>query len=123
MNLKDQDQIIQQVPSLALAYLGDAVYELLVRQFLVSQGLVKVNQLHQAAVRFVKAASQAQVLRALEPELSETELLDYKYATAFEALMGYLYLTEQTQRQQEIFQKALAVLATGERENGVDKDE
>lgn len=123
----------QQMSSLVLAYLGDAVYELYVRSYLIGDGRVKVNQLHRKAVLFVRAKTQARILAALEGTLSEmetdvvrrgrntkslnvpknTEVIEYRYATAFECLIGYLYLKHDHQRIAEIFQKAVEVVEGG----------
>lgn len=95
-----------------LAYLGDAVYELRVRQYLISLGTLRVNELHAAAVKLVKATTQAQVMHRIIPLLDEDEaslmrrarnaktgpapkntgIVDYRYATAFEALIGFWHL-------------------------------
>jgi ribonuclease-3 family protein len=116
----------------ALAYLGDAVYELYVRKYLVDTGAARANSLHRAAVRFVNAGAQAAVIRALlddetgiAPDDDERALIrrarnkksgvkpknadpmDYKWATAFEALLGYYYLTEQTRKLEEVILFAL----------------
>lgn len=117
----------EELPSLVLAYIGDAVYELAIREFLVAQGLSKVNQLHRTAVKYVKAGAQAKALFGLEGKLSETEMavvrrgrnaksatvpkgadvIDYRHATALEALIGYLYLKGQQERLQEIIKLAI----------------
>ena len=95
-----------------LAYLGDAVYELHVRKRLLTEA-IPVEQLHRAKVSKVKASAQAAALRALMPSLTEQEsdlvrrarnlktatprnvsVADYRYSTAFEALIGHLYLNE-----------------------------
>lgn len=116
-----------QLPSLALAYIGDSVYELAVRQYLLSQGAVKVNQLHKKAVRYVRAGSQAKALFALEGNLTEEEIavvrrgrnaksatlpknadiMEYRHATALEALIGYLYLQGNTDRMLEVINLAI----------------
>lgn len=107
---------------LALAYIGDAVYELYVRLILTSQGTGKMKDLHRRAVSFVKAGTQAQFLKELEPWLSKKEadivrwgrnaksghvpksagVLEYRYSTGFEALLGYLYLKGYERRLGEI---------------------
>lgn len=112
---------------LQLAYIGDAVYELCVRTYLIEQSTLSVNELHREAVNFVKAKVQADVILSMEEELTEEEwsivkrgrnakttsvpknanLIDYKYATGFEALIGYLYLTGQKDRLSEIFHMTL----------------
>ncbi len=116
--------------SLALAYLGDAVYELYVRNHLLAKGNFSVNELHKTAVHYVQAKAQSDAITALEPELTEEELRiykrgrnakpatlpkhanvgDYHRATGFEALIGYLYLEGDTSRLNQLFEKAVAIL-------------
>lgn len=120
--LKEQfglgDVDIRTCSPLVLAYIGDGIYELLVRTVLVSQGSRQVNTLHKKASSFVRASAQAAMVQALREELTEEELRFYKrgrntrtfstarhattgeyhQATGFEALMGYLYLTGQMER-------------------------
>lgn len=118
----------RELPSLALAYIGDAVYELRVREYLVGQGMAKVNQLHRSATKFVSAPNQARLLRSLLDELTEVEqevvmrgrntkshtmaknasVADYRYSTAFECLVAYLYLTDQDERLDWLFDRAIA---------------
>ncbi len=113
---------IMMMSPLQLAYLGDACYELMVRTFLLHKDL-SVNRLHRETIKFVKADAQAHYVHKLDEILNEKEksivrkgrntktktnpknadLIDYKYATGFEALMGYLYLTNQDKRLEEIF--------------------
>lgn len=107
-----------------LAYIGDAVYELLVRTYLLEKRL-PVKELHKATINYVKANSQANIIHKLEEILTEEEvalvkkgrnaktnsmpknakMIDYKYATGFESLFGYLYLTNQDLRISEIFEE------------------
>jgi ribonuclease III family protein len=114
--------------SLVLAYLGDAVYELEVRKFLVEQGVTKVKDLHTAAVKMVKATTQAKVIHELLPSLDDlelaivkrgrnaksgtapknTEVIDYRYATAFEALIGYWHLKGRQDKIDQAFELAKA---------------
>ncbi|KAB2951434.1 Mini-ribonuclease 3 [Heliorestis acidaminivorans] len=105
-----REKALTEMPApLALAYLGDAVYELHVRRFLIQAGLVKVHRLHRLAVELVKASAQVQILRWLEDKLEEDELewvrrgrnadsgkcpkstdvVTYRLATGFECLIGY----------------------------------
>ncbi|PAE14819.1 ribonuclease III [Virgibacillus sp. 7505] len=120
---------VKQMKSLALAYMGDAVYEIYVRRHLLQKGEVKPNHLHQAAVTFVSAKSQAKVIRDwLEQDmLSEgeqavfrrgrnaksgtvpknTDVQTYRYSTGFEALIGYHYLLEDTERLETLIQAAI----------------
>lgn len=112
----------QQGP-LALAFIGDAVFELFVRERLVCRARRPVSELHREAVEQVCARAQAGFVRLLLPILSEEELdilrrgrnahsnhvpknaepADYHAATAFEALFGYLYLCGRTERLRELF--------------------
>lgn len=125
---KFQVQEAQQLPALQLAYIGDAVYELAVREHLLSLGQIRIEQLHRATVHWVQAASQAAAARLLLPELTEAETAifyrgrnvkparipksasvgEYCHSTALEALVGYLYLTGQAERLQELIAKVLA---------------
>jgi len=107
---------------LVLAYIGDAVFEVYVRMHIAKQGAIKPNALHKASIGFVCAKAQANILERIEEELDEVELnivrrgrnansntipknasvADYKKATAFEALIGYLFLKNDINRLEEI---------------------
>ncbi len=107
---------------LALAYIGDAVYEVLIRTRVMNAGSIQVNKMNKRACALVKAEAQARMLRLLEPELTDEEravykrgrnakslsmarhasMADYRTATGFEALIGYLYLSEQFTRMVEL---------------------
>ena len=107
---------------LTWAYVGEAVYELYIRDYLTQITNLKPNKLHKEAIKYVKAEAQAKILEKLQDVLSEEEkeivrrgrnaqnhhlpknanLRDYTYATAFEALIGYLYLSKQEERLDEI---------------------
>ena len=126
-----KNQKPEELPSLVLAYIGDAVYELAIREFLVGQGFIKVNQLHMEAVKYVRAGAQAKALFALEDQLSEQEMavvrrgrnaksgtpprgadiVEYRHATALEALIGYLYLQGKQDRVREIVDFAIEVIS------------
>lgn len=123
------DLNVKQMKSLALAYMGDAVYEMHIRKHLLLTGRVKPNNLHQKAITFVSGKSQAAVIRfwLKEGYLSEeevrvaargrnaksgsipknTSVQTYRYSTAFEALIGYHYLSENNERLTELLQKAV----------------
>ncbi|HEY3365099.1 MAG TPA: ribonuclease III domain-containing protein [Symbiobacteriaceae bacterium] len=110
------------LPPLTLAYVGDAVYELWVRNRLLELGHVRVNDLHRTAVRYVRARAQAQALAELQPLLSEAEQdvarrgrnakghqapkgsdpVEYGASTAFETLVGFLYLSGREERLEEV---------------------
>ena len=116
--------------SIALAFLGDAVYERFIRERILRHGSVGADKMHREAVRYVKAAAQEQSLRALADVLTETEAdvvrrarnhkitskpknadpVTYKMATAFEALLGYLYLDGQEERLQTVMERAARVI-------------
>ena len=109
---------------LALAYLGDSIYELYVREQLIKRGIVKVNNLQKEAVNYVSARAQAKFLEKMLKEeiLSDeeitivkrarnnkgksnpknTDIITYKHATGLEALIGYLYLEENNKRIEEL---------------------
>ena len=118
----------KQMNALALAYMGDVVYEMAVRRRLLEKGLTRPNDLHRAAVRYVNARAQASVVTFwLETDaLTEEEqavvrrgknaksgsvpkrvdVHTYRYSTAFEALIGYIYLTERRDRLEELIKQA-----------------
>ena len=117
-----EDTDIRTYSPLTLAYIGDALYELVIRTILVEKGNTQVNKLHQRASKLVKASAQSEIIEKLKPYLTEEEMgifkrgrnaksftmaknasmSDYRRATGFEALMGYLYLTEQWDRMLEL---------------------
>ena len=114
----------------ALAYLGDAVYEQAVREHLLRTGIEDVHKLHGMATRFVRASAQALIIKTVFDELSETEQnlvkrarnrkpvtraknadpLDYRWATAMEALTGYLYLEGDSSRLEWFLNRAIAII-------------
>ncbi len=137
---KKTDQVSpDHAPALVLAYIGDAVYEIFVRRHLMESGITKVKELHQEAIKFVNAGTQARVVRALEEKLTESEqkvvrrgrnaksgsppkntpVITYRYGTALEALFGYLYLKGQESRLAEIFE-LVKVIVNEEVEEGGD---
>ena len=113
---------VNQMSPLTWAYVGDCVYELYIRTKLVDITKLKPHELHIKSVKYVKAQAQAETLKKIESILTEEEkeivrrgrntqthhiaknasMQDYMYATAFEALVGYLYLTKQDDRLSEI---------------------
>ncbi|MGE7186655.1 Mini-ribonuclease 3 [Peribacillus sp. NPDC006672] len=115
--------------SLALAYIGDAVYETYIRHHLIQKGAVKPNLLHKKATSFVAAKAQNKIIHFfLDSDwLSEeesavvrrgrnaksgtvpknTDVQTYRYSTAFEALMGFLYLSGRIERMEELIKKSI----------------
>ncbi len=122
---KEQD--IRSYSALPLALVGDAIYDLIVRTVVCERGNRPVKDLHRTAVKAVNAGAQARMIEALLPELTEEEaavykrgrnakpytmaknasMSDYRKATGFEALMGYLYLQDRTDRVLELVKKGL----------------
>ena len=112
--------------SLTLAYIGDAVYELYIRKYLVEKGIVKVNDLQKESIKYVSANSQASYLKTMlednffnDQEISiimtarnhknnhrpkNCDIITYKYATGLEALIGYLYLQNNSNRINDIIE-------------------
>lgn len=124
--IKEQFQIgdvdVRTYSPLALAYIGDGIFDLVIRSVIVGKGNTKASQLHYQTSHIVKAQSQALMIEALEGDLTEEEadvyrrgrnaksptmaknatMSDYRKATGFEALMGYLYLTDRFERVVEL---------------------
>lgn len=125
-NIRDKkwtDREVNMLSPLQLAYIGDAVYEVLVRTYILENRKLSVNDLHKNAIKFVKAEAQANIIHTIMDKLTEEEvsvvkrgrntksstvpknanISDYRYATGFEALIGYLYLLEKEDRITELF--------------------
>lgn len=118
---------VNTMSPLTWAYVGDSIYELFVRMRLVNNTKLKPHGLHVEAIKYVKAKAQADILSKIENELTEKELeivkrgrnaenhhlpknatvQEYMYSTGFEALIGYLYLTKQDERLEEILGKCI----------------
>ncbi|BCN32421.1 Mini-ribonuclease 3 [Anaeromicropila herbilytica] len=110
-NLPDQD--IKTYSPLTLAFIGDGIYDLVIRTIIVEKGNAPVNKLHKQVSNLVKAKAQMEIFHKIEGELTEEEMAvykrgrnaksfttaknasiaEYRQATGLEALMGYLYLT------------------------------
>lgn len=122
IELKKDEQEVNLMPPLVWAYIGDCVYELYIRTKLVNETKLKPHALHIEAIKHVKAKAQAETLNNIYEKLSDREkdivrrgrnaenhhlpknanVQDYMYSTAFEGLIGYLYLTKQEERLKEI---------------------
>lgn len=117
-------QEAKQLNPLVLAFVGDAIYEVFIRTLLVDKNRsLPVHKLHVEAVSFVKAHAQSEFMKIIEAEVTEEEhtifkrgrnaksgtipknadVQEYKMATGFEALIGFLYITEQTERLNYLF--------------------
>lgn len=127
IEFKKDEQEVNLMSPLTWAYIGDCVYELYIRTKLVNETKLKPHALHIEAIKHVKAKAQAETLKKIYEDLTEKEkdvvrrgrnaenhhlpknsnVQDYMYSTAFEALIGYLYLTKQNDRLKEILKKSL----------------
>ncbi|MRG87995.1 Mini-ribonuclease 3 [Salinibacillus xinjiangensis] len=119
----------KQLKSLTLAYMGDVIYDKYIREYLIKKGIVHPQQLHRSTVRFVAATSQSVVLKDwLDKELlseeeqavvrrgrnaksnsvpKNTDVMTYRYSTAFEALLGFHYLSGNIERLEELIESAI----------------
>ena len=120
---------LMQSNGLTLAYIGDAVYELYIREYVVNQGYTKVNKLHKEVIKYTSGNAQARFMHYFlenniltDEEISyfkrgrnshvnssrrNMELKDYLDATGFEALIGYLYLSNNQERLKELITIAI----------------
>ena len=109
---------IRAYSPLTLAYIGDSIYDLVIKSLVVNQGNKQVNKLHQETSKLVQAAAQSLMMRTIQAHLTEEEhavykrgrnaksvspaknqsITDYRRATGFEALLGYLYLKKDYKR-------------------------
>ncbi len=125
--MDELEKRINELSPLTWAYVGDAVYELYIRENLVNNSKLKPNKLHIESIKYVKASAQAEILKKLEEDLTEEEMSivkrarntknhhlpknadvnDYMHSTAFEGLIGYLYMTKQEKRLKEILKKCI----------------
>lgn len=126
----DTDYNVRELSPLPLAFVGDGVFDLLVREYLIGKGNCPVKRLHARAVEMVNCKAQAGFLEKLQPILTTEEkeiclrgrnahvghipkhadIADYHHATALECLFGSLYLTGQRERIRQLFEKILADL-------------
>ena len=124
MRFVDKNVIAKQLSPLNLAFIGDCIYEIMVRENLVCDANRPVNDLHKESVKYVSAKAQTAAFKMISPVLTEEENAvfkrgrnakvghnpksasqgEYHIATGVEALFGYLYLTEQTDRLKELFE-------------------
>lgn len=127
-DIKEVD--IRTYSPLTLAYIGDGIFDLVIRSIVVGRGNTRANELHHRTSHIVKAHTQAEMAEKLLPVLTETEndiyrrgrnaksptmaknatMSDYRKATGFEALMGYLYLTDQFERIVSLVKEGLAAI-------------
>lgn len=120
---------INNISTLALAYLGDAVLEIKVREYTLKTNKIKMHALHQSSVSYVNARSQSMVYDKIQDDLTPEELnilkkgrnakknvpknisvVDYRKSTGLEALLGYLYLLKKNKRIDEIVQRVILIV-------------
>lgn len=121
-----KEEVLQLSP-LVLAYMGDAVFEKYIREYVIKSGHFNNGQLHKQSIKYVSAKGQSELLKKIDSILTDEEkdivrrgrnsnphstaknadIVEYKYATGFEALIGFLYLTEQEERVEEIIEKCI----------------
>ncbi|KMK74914.1 Mini-ribonuclease 3 [Alkalihalobacillus pseudalcaliphilus] len=136
MKLMEPTIDLKQLNPLALAYMGDAVLDMYVRYQLIAEGKVRPHQLHKEATSYVSAKAQAMMVRSLLDEgfltaqevavvkrgrnaksgsvPKNTDVQTYRYATALEALLGYLYVLGEKERLDEVVGQALATFKNTE---------
>lgn len=128
------EQTVRMLNPLKLAFLGDAIYEAYIRTYLVNEVVLTPHEMSRRAVKYVKASAQANLINGIKNLLTEEEwiivkrgrnqksttvpknalLIDYKYATGFEALIGYLHLTQNESRIIEILKAGILYLESHE---------
>ena len=122
---------------LALAYIGDCIFDLVIKKLVLNRGNKQVKKLHKETSQIVQASSQSKMMRVLQDELTEEEhqiykrgrnsktissaknqsVTDYRRATGFEALMGYLYLQRRYERMLELIKMGLDSLDNNEEQS------
>ncbi len=132
MRLYNKDINADTISPLTLAFVGDAVFSLYIREMLVCDANRPVGKLHKLSVSWVKAEAQSKGMHAILPLLSEKETevfkrgrnahtthtpknqsgCDYHYATGFEALVGYLYLKDETERLTQLLNEVIKAIGT-----------
>lgn len=127
IEIKREPEDVNLMSPLTWAYIGDCVYELYIRTKLINETNLKPHKLHIESIKYVKAKAQAELLQKIYDDLTDEEknvvrrgrnaenhhlpknsnVQEYMHATAFEALIGYLYLKKQNSRIKEILEKSL----------------
>lgn len=129
MRLYPKEVDVRSLSPITLAFVGDGVYELMVREYLAAQANRPTGQLHRLAVQLVCAEAQAEAFEKIRPLLTEQELAVFKRgrnahtarggdayhrATGLEALFGYLYLQDRTDRVRELFAHIIETEGSGD---------
>ncbi len=130
------------LPPLVLAYIGDAIFEVAIRQYLIGHANLRPHHLHREATKLVSAGAQARLLFRIESELTEEEadivrrgrnaksgsvpknadVIEYRHATALECLAGYLYYSSRVGRLEELIRMGLATPIENEEPEPDDQD-
>lgn len=125
-----EDAKVNSFSPLSLAYIGDAVYEIYIRSYVMEKANMPVNKLHHASTRYVSAKAQSVIVHSIMESLSEEEvavfkrgrnahsytsaknadIVDYRHSTGFEALIGYLFILKKYDRINEIVKLAVGVI-------------
>lgn len=131
-----QEVDVQTYSPLTLAYIGDCIFDLIIKNLVVRQGNKQVQKLHKETSQFVQAQTQSRMMRKMQEHLTEEEhgvyrrgrnsktvtpaknqtITDYRRATGFEALLGYLYLKQDYKRLLDLVKIGLDSLDEGEKE-------
>lgn len=126
----EKQAVANDYSPLVLAYIGDCVFDLLIKQKVIAKGNQSVQKLHECTSRYVNAAAQSRMMRVLQPLLTETEhsiyrrgrnsksvspaknqsITDYRRATGFEALIGFLYVDRQFERLYDLIETGLKAM-------------
>ena len=121
---------VNEIDSKALAYVGDAIYELYIREYIVNSSREQVSKMHRKTVKYVSAKAQAKIIENIMEELTEkeidifkrgrnavantipknTDVVTYKIATGFEGLVGYLYMAKENDRLQYLINKSIEII-------------
>lgn len=121
---------VNEIDSKALAYVGDAIYELYIREYIVNSSREQVSKMHRKTVKYVSAKAQAKIIENIMEELTEkeidifkrgrnavantipknTDVVTYKIATGFESLVGYLYMAKENDRLQYLINKSVDII-------------
>lgn len=121
---------VKEVNVKTLAYIGDVVYELYIREHVISNSHEQVNKLHKKTIKYVSAKAQSKIVEMITNELSDeekdiirrgrnadantvpknTDVVTYKIATGFEALIGYLYLNKNEIRLKELIDRSIEII-------------
>lgn len=132
-----QEVDIKEYSPLSLAYIGDSIYDLIIKSLVLSEGNRPVQKLHQKTSAYVRASTQSLMMRAMQEHLTEEEhavykrgrnaksvspaknqsVTDYRRATGFEALLGFLYLKKDWKRLLDLVKIGLDSLEQGENRN------